>query len=228
MGHAAVDHGGAHPPLRLVYHAGALGDFITSLPAMDAWRGQDPTILLGKPAFAVLADPPFADVWDAGDARWSSLFGESPRDAGLPAAISHALVFASSSSPLPGGLRAQGVKDVTRLDPFPERPQPIVDFHLAQVGALRAPGQAVPRIRLAPEEREPSGSPRRVALAPGSGSPSKNWPGERFIALAGRLRERRCPVTWVLGPAESAWPDSRDDGAWRDLGLAVLAARLSR
>jgi ADP-heptose:LPS heptosyltransferase len=40
-----------------------------------------------------------------------------------------------------------------------------------------------------------------VAIFPGSGSPAKNWPIERFAALAKWLEEETC-VVFVLGPAE--------------------------
>jgi ADP-heptose:LPS heptosyltransferase len=43
--------------------------------------------------------------------------------------------------------------------------------------------------------------PRFLALHPGSGSPRKNWPAERFLELAGRLRPRE---RWLVvsGPAD--------------------------
>lgn len=63
------------------------------------------------------------------------------------------------------------------------------------------------RLRLRPEdvadgraELERLGIKRPVLLFPGSGSPKKNWPLERFIALARSLAPS--PVLMVLGPAE--------------------------
>jgi ADP-heptose:LPS heptosyltransferase len=44
-----------------------------------------------------------------------------------------------------------------------------------------------------------------VAIHPGSGSPAKNWPAERFAALARRLRqERGLRILLVSGPADDA------------------------
>jgi heptosyltransferase-3 len=51
-----------------------------------------------------------------------------------------------------------------------------------------------------------------VAIFPGSGSSTKNWPAEKFVALARMLAERFSGAT-VLGPAESAMiPAFRDCG----------------
>jgi heptosyltransferase III len=42
-----------------------------------------------------------------------------------------------------------------------------------------------------------------IAIFPGSGSPTKNWPIEKFSALANRLNEKTQAV-FILGPAENA------------------------
>ena len=46
----------------------------------------------------------------------------------------------------------------------------------------------------------------RVALAPGSGHPRKNWPLDSYVELARRLEERyEAQIWWILGPAEAGW-----------------------
>ncbi len=42
-----------------------------------------------------------------------------------------------------------------------------------------------------------------IAIFPGSGSPTKNWPIEKFLALADRLNEETRAV-FILGPAEDS------------------------
>jgi heptosyltransferase III len=83
------------------------------------------------------------------------------------------------------------------------------DFFASQVGA--PPGLA-PRLEL-PE------MPRRdtIVIHPFSGSPKKNWPLEKFQALASQLP---LPVEWCAGP-EEALPD-----AARFDNLMALAAWL--
>lgn len=43
---------------------------------------------------------------------------------------------------------------------------------------------------------------KHVLLFPGAGHLAKQWPLERFIALATWLQENRCRISFVLGPAE--------------------------
>ena len=127
----------------LVYHAGALGDFITTLPAIAAWRrlheGQR-TLLLGKPAHAGLALPRFDEVLDAESPLCAALFRVGP---GLPerlaarlSGVDSALVFAHSSSPLMERLASAGVRSILRQDPFPSNPIPIVDYHLSPLNPI--------------------------------------------------------------------------------------------
>lgn len=89
----------------LVYHAGALGDFITTLPAMAAWRRLhegERIVLLGKPAFAALAASMFDEVLDVESALCAPLFSAGT---GVPALLAErlsraasALVFAEDTS----------------------------------------------------------------------------------------------------------------------------------
>lgn len=219
---------------RLVYHAGALGDFITSLPAIDVWRKTDPAILLGKPAHGVLGDPPFVEVWDAAGSRYAALFGtgETAEKAlahtgwsGRLAGTGAALVFASSSSLLPRNLRELGVPQVLRIDPLPPHGMHAVDFHLIAVGAAGLAG-AIPTIRRVAQPPFVV-SKNTVALAPGSGSVTKNWGIERYEELATLLRGRQIQVAWVIGPAEEALPVPKEDSRWAHMPLDVLAAALA-
>jgi heptosyltransferase-3 len=68
-----------------------------------------------------------------------------------------------------------------------------------------------------------------LALHPGSGSPAKNWPAERFVALARELQPGR-PTLLVLGPAEAGLEhlDDPPTVVARNLPLRVLGALLSR
>jgi ADP-heptose:LPS heptosyltransferase len=50
--------------------------------------------------------------------------------------------------------------------------------------------------------RGPTGAGKFIAIFPGSGSPAKNWPPERFAALA-RLLAEESRALFVLGPAEA-------------------------
>jgi heptosyltransferase III len=206
----------------LVYHAGALGDFITALPAMTVWRRLHPgetAVLLGKPSFAQLASPAFDEVWDAqgpGSARLSSRF----------TAITSALLFAAPDSPLAAQMRAHGVRDVVQQAPFPSTSIPIVDYHLS----------LFPASALCDEDRLPCvtlsgaalpGAAGAVVIHPGSGSPRKNWPLERFVELARLLEADGRKVRWIAGPAEEGLAVPPSVSLWREHSLVTLAATLA-
>lgn len=218
----------------LVYHAGALGDFITTLPAMSAWRRLHPwesMVLLGKPGLAMLALPPFDQTWDAEGSELSALFSApfaaTPHLADLFRPFSSALLFAAPSSPLPAALAALGVKEIVRQDPFPSLPVPIVDYHLSLFPGLSFDA-ASSQPRVAIPELEPDSAGATVAVHPGSGSALKNWPRERFSELCRRLSREGESVAWITGPAEADSAVPQGVREWRGFSLPVLAALLAR
>jgi heptosyltransferase-2 len=65
-----------------------------------------------------------------------------------------------------------------------------------------------------------------IVIFPGSGSPAKNWPADKFAALASKL-SNRANVAVILGPAEiSIEPIFRDSGVrvLKNLDLPTVAA----
>lgn len=223
----------------LVSHAGALGDFITALPAMRVWRRLHPQgrmVLLGRPAHAALCGSLFDEAWDSASARLASLFGGAPdpRLAGTMRGFDAALLFSPASSPLAAGLAALGVRGIVRQDPFPPDSAGagqlhVVDHHLSLFPPWAVTdGERIPLIECADLREAGAVSPGTVAIAFGSGSERKNWPLERFAALAGRLAARGAPVAWIAGPAEQGAWMPREWPAWRECSLSVLASRLAR
>ena len=67
-----------------------------------------------------------------------------------------------------------------------------------------------------------------IVIFPGSGSPGKNWPPDKFVALASALSlSNRASVVVILGPAEaSIEPIFREAGirVLKDLDLPTVAA----
>jgi heptosyltransferase-3 len=135
--------------------------------------------------------------------------------AGLPpppsfaAALRSDVALALTRSPdLIAALRPHAAR-VLAHDPAPPPGRSAAEWLAAPVRELGLDVPlALPALAFTPEEHRAARAlaaglpPRFVALHPGSGSPDKTWPAERFGALASRLAEGR---TWLLvtGPADT-------------------------
>lgn len=130
------------------------------------------------------------------------------------------------------------------------RPSPQMCVHMSEFLQRPLPALGVPRcsdrprLRLTPHDRQRGmrwwaehalDNEAAVALHPGSGSPAKNWPAERFAALARHLVATGCQVLLIIGPADGV-PASMVQREMRgmpitpvaDLPLWLVAAILER
>jgi ADP-heptose:LPS heptosyltransferase len=238
----------------LVFHRGALGDVLLSLPflaALPSHFGVRGLTLVGRGSvMELLAGQPFvAGVLDQDRAVWSGLYGEkaevSARLEGVLRDHRAAVVFTRRAvDPLLAGLQRLGL---ARVMAVPSR-QPagaevhLVDHMFSATGVapfstrieLELPAQAVEQAKafLQAQGLEPG---RWVSLHPGSGGARKIWPFDSWLALAARLeREVGLPPLFILGPAEAGLRQkvSAGLGAERvrlaeNLPLPVLAACLA-
>lgn len=215
----------------LVYHTGALGDFITTLPAIQQWKKAHDgarLVLLGRPGHGALAPRLFDETWDAAGARFAPLFAEDPAGSAaleLLRGIRSALVFASASSPLWAAVSRLGLADTVRQDPFPPPglDTHVVDYHLELFGDQVRSADRVPRIPVGDRSR----SARVVALHHGSGSIRKNWPRHRFEECAAAMSAHGYSVAWISGPAEDGSAPAGVTEEWRSLSLLELARHLA-
>lgn len=204
----------------LILRAGAIGDFILTLPALAAVRRTWPDAhieLAGYPQMGALAVSGglVNTVVSLDNAEFARLFAI---DAQLPAKqVQYIRLFDlivsylnDSDGIVRRNLVAGGAR---RLVCGSAR---VTDRHainallgpLEEVG-IRVPANACSQLRLSDPQRE--GGRRRAAdlgekvvvLHPGSGSPKKNWPLKRFLVLADRLRAET-PLTpvFTLGEAD--------------------------
>jgi ADP-heptose:LPS heptosyltransferase len=91
-----------------------------------------------------------------------------------------------------------------------------VDFYLDQVGARLG---AVPRIACDVARED------FAVIHPFSGSPRKNWPLEKYRALASKL-ERVMPVRWCAGPEDPPLENAVHIDDLYDLACWLARARL--
>ena len=245
-------------PRLLVLRPGAIGDTILTLPALSALRRSFPDaalIVAGNPAALPLVEA--ADLLDAwvsfDDARVTRLFVPGPPQPSDPFTnVTTAVAWcADPDGVLRSGLQARGAQQVVIAPSRPRGPESIhVACHLLRTVADLVPGAGMSDDETLPTIVPPvwaveqadtllrtSGLDGRpfVVVHPGSGSPRKNWPADRFAAVARRLRERLgLPVIVLGGPADAEvlqrldglLPDSTP--LLTDLPLLVVAALLQR
>ena len=212
----------SHAPRFLILRGGAIGDFIATLPVFQALRAQWPAATIEIWGYPHIAELAVAAGWaqtvvSLDRAEMARFFVPEPQftDAQVAAIRSFDLVFNYLHDPV-GQVRSNlllaGAKQVLSGSPIIKRghavpfllePLQALAFYDAELlptldfpEALRAPGRE--RLRA----RGVRGQP--VAVHPGSGSPSKNWPIERFVEIIRRLQAKKTEVVAVLGEADVA------------------------
>jgi heptosyltransferase-3 len=206
---------------RLVIRPGAIGDFIVSLPALECLKDG---YLEVWAASANVSLARFADRARSIASTGLDLVGvtEAP-----PLLIENLRRFDSivswygSNRPEFREAMAAWQLPITFFPALPNQPGVhATDFYLAQVRTLTPCGSdGIPRISCA--------SPRAdfAVIHPFSGSARKNWPIDRFRALAVRL-ERVMPVRWCAGPADPPLENAVRIDDLYELGCWLSSARL--
>ncbi len=212
----------SHAPRFLILRGGAIGDFIATLPVLQALRAQWPAATIEIWGYPHIAELAVAAGWaqsvvSLDRAEMSRFFVSEPQfsDAQVAAIRSFDLVFNYLHDPV-GQVRSNlllaGAKQVLSGSPIIKRGHAI-PFLLEPLQALAFYDEGlVPTLdfseRLRAQGRERlrarglRGAP--VAVHPGSGSPSKNWPVERFVEILRRLRAKHSEVVAILGEADVA------------------------
>ncbi len=232
----------------LAVRAGALGDTLLALPAIEALRrlvGPEGEVdFVGtEPAVRLASGPRLATrVHSMDRARFRPLFQESADDTDLLTFLrGFALVLAWSNLPLLAEKLSRLGIPLLHASPHPPPDVHASDYFYRTLSPLGVLGTAPPpEIDLGEESllsaldflsRKGLSPFDFIALHPSSGSPRKNWPEQRFQELSRRLREENRPFLWIEGEADGKLVASLsrlvDAPVARNLPLPVLAALLS-
>ncbi len=224
------------PRQTLIYHTGALGDFVTIEPCLRAYRRLAPGVrltYLGRYEYGRFgcAVGLFEESLDIDQAAFASLFSTSPARVLLErlGRFDAAIVFAECDSPVLTTLRRAGITRIHAQAPFPGGTEHVVDYHLSlfpqapRTDELRRPSFAAENTGGAPS---PGSGP--VAVHSGSGSARKNWPLKRFHEVAGRMGDDGHEVLWLVGPAEAVDNARAGAGTPVRVGLESLVRLLRR
>lgn len=227
----------------LVIRGGALGDFLLTLPVLQALREAAPSArleVLAYPGLAALAKSS-GTVDEVRSIEYGPLAGFFTQGAVLDPALrdyfgSFDLILSYLYDPdgiFRDNLRAAGA---SRIISGPHRPQlagHAIDQLAAPLAELGLPlASRSSRLNMTPAVHPAP----TIALHPGSGSAAKNWPAESWRRLAGQLLEAapaaRLAVIGGEADAEAleAFRDLGDDQRtvfWENLALTGLATRLA-
>ena len=211
-----------HAPRFLVLRGGAIGDFIATLPVLQALRAQWPAATIEIWGYPHIADLAVAAglaqaVVSLDRAEMARFFVPEPSftDAQVAAVRSFDLIFNYLHDPV-GQVRSNlllaGAKQVLSGSPIIKR-GPAVPFLLEPLQALAIyETDGTPALDF-PAALRARGRARMQALGlrgrpmvvhPGSGSPTKTWPAERFVEIMRRLQEAGRETVAVLGEADAA------------------------
>lgn len=205
----------------LIFHSGALGDFILTWPlALAAGRlfPQSRIVYVTAGQKGALAERAIGVEHVDAEGGWHGLFG----DGTLPDRATKLLAGAHtifSFVARPGDAweanvrRAAPEAQLRLLEPRPPEgfARHSTEFLLDQLAGRPVVHEAMRQILRSIAER---GLGYRAAadgsamIHPGSGSPTKCWPAERFVTLAERLRAQGRWVQIVLGEVEQRFEEA--------------------
>jgi ADP-heptose:LPS heptosyltransferase len=223
------------PPRVLVIRGGAIGDFILTLPAMRLLREMIPNChleVMGYLSIASLAQTAgLADSVRSLDHRtMAALFAKNaPIDESLAEHLKSFNLVVSYLFDPDGHFRASmeriGVKTLIECSHRVQSDQGHASRQLAKPLEKLAMFLEDSHLQTAHFERREV-VPNRVAIHLGSGSEKKNWPLERWLALADDFRDHE--VIFITGEAEQERGMLIENRpSWHSLPLPELAGRLS-
>jgi ADP-heptose:LPS heptosyltransferase len=215
----------------LVYHNGALGDFLTILPALRMYRtvisANKITILCRKQFGELACSAGYADRFldinyysflfnpSAPDSRTDSFFNQ----------FNHCLIFSGDDSPLLKMAQQYSHLKILYQTPFPAQPVHVIDYHLSLFGSTSAQfTSGYPCLtRLFSSFPCQNSKRNSIAIAPGSGSIRKNWLLERFQTIADYLESQGYQVFWIAGECEAEFTFRDKDQLLRNTDLVSLS-----
>ena len=198
------------PKINLVFHVGALGDWVLTFPIMRALRG--PTVVVTSWSKAKLAEELFDHVraMDIELREFTRLHAP-----GGPAALGPAVGEALSQADALISFISNGsdawAQNVRRLAPqakhifLPPRPPDDRDLHVTDWHAEQLASQGLPlETQAIAIQNHAQGL---VVIHPGSGGEAKCWPADRFECLIQALEQTGQAVRVLLGEVElETWP----------------------
>jgi len=208
----------------LIYHYGALGDFITALPSFRFFKNRycGTVTLLGKREYGTLAlQSEYVDtILDADSSRHRFVFSPLTASGELQSFFGQfkvVVLFAGKDATISENARKNYCGKLYFPPPTPPSHRHAIDRHFDLFPEEKLLPEDVPRIAVPAvssggriteaffREHHPY-----IVIHPGSGSPQKNWPFEHFTKVASTIRNSGYTIVWLAGPADrqTGFPES--------------------
>ena len=193
---AAIEAQGGNARIAIV-RAGALGDTILALPAVQALRDRFPDarlVVAGYPGNWEIAGDLVDGLHSIDNPVWAGLTVLSAAETLTRYLAGKDLVVAwTARRPDLGAL------PVIHASPYPPAGVHAADHLLRSLEPILGPlpEPAVPRLAV------PAVPRRGILIHPGAGAEWKRWPADRFAALARNLSESGHKVSLIEGPADA-------------------------
>ncbi len=211
----------------LIVHQGAIGDFILSLPAVEAIHRsylEAHFTFIAYPAIVEIIQrrPYFKRVFDCSDSCWVSLYSSEGKLAGvvhdlLPHVESTFVFGRPASQVIADNLANHFGNSAHRLDPFPEPDLclGVDDYQCRQLEKLGIPATPPPDAIIAPAHqdflevrdflsRNLGSGDRLVLLHPGSGGKQKLWTVAGWLSVINKLSAHpNIRFALLQGPADA-------------------------
>ncbi len=198
----------------LFVQAGALGDFILTLPAIRMLQSFFPEAVLeglAVPQFLELIKDDLHQIHSIDSARFSPLFIENHPALNqlIPFFQNYDLICSWISAPVSQNLAVLASEKIIQFT----KPSTAQRLHCSRLYLDTLTRHGIDATfsfpLLAPLQNRTFSKnhlPFRIAIHPGSGSPQKNWPLSNFCDLIEiLLKNSLVHVSMILGPAEKQW-----------------------
>ena len=208
----------------LVFHSGALGDFVLTWPlalALSRLWPQSRIIYVTQKQKGLLAEKALRVEWTDAESGWHHLHGnpaDLPEDSRKKLQSAHA-IFPFAARPddrwIESVRQIAGSADVVPVSVNPPEnwTHHASEYLLQTLAAAPAVQSAVQHIlssiaaRGVSITRPDRTSEPEILLHPGGGSPEKCWPLQNFLHLAEKLTRDGRPSKFLLGEVErDRWP----------------------
>ncbi len=197
----------------LIIRAGAIGDTLMLMPAINAMRDEHEIIVAGRSPGIEYLNPYVHKCVDLERGEWHKLYNAHALFDTLSITPDHVTGFLNDKEKIIFDNLSHLFKGA-KINIFPPFPEPDKETHVAlyMAGAIQRSGIPIdPHAAFDEAFKKPlmgqkRGKGKRIVLHPGSGSREKNYPPEFWLELLRGIRDESLPepldITILAGPAE--------------------------